>query len=197
MPARENWKCSRCGSDVDAWMDVCWACGASSTGEADADFQADRDPAEPFDIEPPAEPPQWPPRAQVARGRWFFFGLLVLGLTVGVATWVQLGFPLDHWLATLCGWAIFAGLWYACWRGHGWAIGLVAIIAILGTVGGTLPPYSIDGVSKVPGTVFHGLTAIAFLFSHNMRAYFAYQKIRRLHPSVKAVAAGSAGHAEA
>ncbi|HZN37053.1 MAG TPA: hypothetical protein VFB80_24650 [Pirellulaceae bacterium] len=38
-----DWTCQHCQADVDHGFDVCWQCGATATGERDADFVRERD----------------------------------------------------------------------------------------------------------------------------------------------------------
>jgi hypothetical protein len=35
----QAWSCPKCGAEVDAELEVCWACGTTADGEEDADFQ--------------------------------------------------------------------------------------------------------------------------------------------------------------
>jgi len=78
-----NWNCPRCGAEVDAGYEVCWACGTSRDGTPDPDFEVATAPIVEADHVDPPSP--WAALLMVL----FAPALAIYGLT-------KLAFPLEQ-----------------------------------------------------------------------------------------------------
>jgi len=104
LPAAEGrpaqpWSCPKCGAEVDAEMEVCWACGTTADGIEDADFQD----AETAALKATQEAgPKGPPGAVLAVLIAFCIPLFIFNTLVGIDFFVgEVRYPISGGLLLL------------------------------------------------------------------------------------------------
>ena len=104
LPAAEDrsaraWSCPKCGAEVDAEMEVCWACGTTADGIEDADFQD----AETAALKATQEAgPKEPPGAVLAVLIAFCIPLFIFNTLVGIDFFVgEARYPISGGLLLL------------------------------------------------------------------------------------------------
>jgi len=96
----QGWSCPKCGAEVDAEMEVCWACGTTADGTEDADFQ---DAETAVTAKGPKQPgPKGPPGAVLAVLIAFCIPLFIFNTLVGIDFFVgQTRYPISGGLLLL------------------------------------------------------------------------------------------------
>jgi hypothetical protein len=93
-PPRRTWSCPKCGAEVDAELEVCWACGTTAEGIEDADFQNAEAAVTPKRAKPTG--PKAPPGPWLALLVAFCIPLYVFNALVGINFFVsQAGYAIS------------------------------------------------------------------------------------------------------